>query len=92
MYRLLFILLAALAIIAGLLLGSLNSEPVTLDLLFIQLNWPLGLIAVLLFSIGIVLGIAGVWLLAVLPMKMAQRRDNRELETLRTDSQAVNHD
>lgn len=92
MYRLLFILLAALAIIAGLLLGSLNSEPVTLDLLFIQLNWPLGLIAVLLFSIGIVLSIAGVWLLAVLPMKMAQRRDNRELETLRTDSQAVNHD
>lgn len=74
MYRVLFILLALLATAAGLLVGTLNSDPVTLDLLWFQLSWPLGLVVVLMFASGLLLGVVATWLFAVLPQRLAARR------------------
>lgn len=77
MYRLLFILLALLATAAGLLVGTLNSDPVRLDLLWFQLEWPLGLVVVLMFASGLLLGVGATWLFAVLPQRVAARRAAR---------------
>lgn len=74
MYRLIFIVIAVLAVAAGLLLGTLNADPVTLDLLWVQLNWPLGLVLVMALSVGILLGMAFTWLLQVWPARLALRR------------------
>lgn len=77
MYRLLFILIALLAVAIGLLLGTLNAEPVTLDLLWVQLDWPLGLVLVSALTLGVLLGVAATWVLQVLPARMALRRARR---------------
>jgi uncharacterized integral membrane protein len=77
MYRILFIVAALLAAVAGLLVGTLNSEPVTLDLLWVQLRWPLGLVALLALSLGLVLGLAGSWLFQVLPLRVQLSRARR---------------
>ena len=41
MNRFFFALVAVLAVIVGLLVGTLNSDKVPLDLLWFQLQWPL---------------------------------------------------
>jgi len=74
MYKILFMVIALLAIVAGLLLGTLNADPVMLDLLWVQLNWPLGLVTVMALALGIVLGLAATWVLQVWPLRMALRR------------------
>ena len=74
MLKALFILLAVLAAAAGLLLGTLNSEPVVLDLLWVQLQWPLGLVVVIMLAAGLLLGVLMTWLTAVLPLRLARRR------------------
>ena len=56
MKRIGFILLAIAAVLVGLLVGTLNSSPVQLDLLWIQFESPLGLAILLGFSLGIVVG------------------------------------
>ncbi len=75
MYKLIFILVAILAVAGGLLIGALNSDTVTLDLLWAQLAWPLGLVVVVALSFGVLLGVAGTWVLQVLPARMALRRE-----------------
>jgi uncharacterized integral membrane protein len=75
MYKLFFILIALVAIFCGLLLGTLNAEPVQLDLLWVQLNWPLGLVTVMALALGIVLGSLASWVLQVWPLKLALRRE-----------------
>lgn len=77
MYRLLFILIALLAVAIGLLLGTLNAEPVTLDLLWVQLDWPLGLVLVSALTLGVLLGVGATWVLQVWPARMALRRARR---------------
>lgn len=74
MYRLIFIVIAVLAVAAGLLLGTLNADPVTLDLLWVQLNWPLGLVLVMALAVGVLLGMVFTWLLQVWPARLALRR------------------
>lgn len=74
MLKALFILLAVLAAAAGLMLGTLNSEPVVLDLLWVQLHWPLGLVVVIMLAAGLLLGVLMTWLTAVLPLRLARRR------------------
>lgn len=78
MYKLLFILIALVAIGCGLLLGTLNADPVTLDLLWVQLNWPLGLVTVMALALGVILGLAATWVLQVWPLKLAIRRAKAE--------------
>ena len=75
MYKLVFILVAVLAIGGGLLIGTLNSEPVRLDLLWVELHWPLGLVLVLTLASGVIIGVMAEWFLQVLPARMALRRE-----------------
>lgn len=74
MYRLMLYVFGAVAILAGLLVGTLNSDKVTLDLLWLQLDWPLGVILVVSFATGLLLGLTAVYLLAVIPLKISLRR------------------
>jgi len=70
MNRLFFGLVAVLAISTGLLVGTLNADKVTLDLLWIQLEWPLGLLILLAFAVGLLLGLMLANLTQVLPLRL----------------------
>ena len=74
MKRLGFILVALVAIVIGLLVGTLNSSPVLLDLLWVQFELPLGLAILLGFSLGILLGLSAVYLSRVLPLRLQLRK------------------
>ena len=74
MKRLGFILVALVAIVIGLLVGTLNSSPVLLDLLWVQFELPLGLAILLGFSLGILLGLSAVYLARVLPLRIQLRK------------------
>ncbi len=76
MYRILFIMVTVLAVALGLLIGTLNSETTTVDLLWVQLDWPLGLLLLTALAIGLILGLLLTWLFSVLPMRARLRRLN----------------
>lgn len=69
-----FSLLAIMAVAIGLVVGTFNSESVLLDLLWFQVNWPLGLILLCAFVVGLVLGMALVNMALVLPLRLRLRR------------------
>ena len=69
-----FILVACIAIVIGLLIGTLNSSPVQLDLLWVQFELPLGLAILLGFSVGILLGMSAVYIVRVLPLRLQLRK------------------
>jgi len=69
-----FILVAFIAIVVGLLVGTLNSSPVQLDLLWVQFELPLGLAILLGFSVGILMGMGAVYIARVLPLRLQLRR------------------
>lgn len=79
MKKLGFILVAVAAILVGLLVGTLNSSPVQLDLLWVQLELPLGLAILLGFSLGIMLGMSAVFLARVLPLRIQLRKARNAL-------------
>lgn len=74
MKKLGFILMAVAAIVLGLLVGTLNSSPVQLDLLWIQFELPLGLAILLGFSLGVLLGLSAIYLARVLPLRLQLRK------------------
>ena len=74
MKKLGFILLAVMAIVFGLLVGALNSDPVQLDLLWVQLELPLGLAILMGFSVGLVAGLVTIYLARVLPLRLQLRK------------------
>lgn len=74
MKKLGFILIAIAAIVVGLLVGTLNSSPAQLDLLWVQFELPLGLAILLGFSLGIVLGLSAMYLARVLPLRLQLRK------------------
>lgn len=74
LYRIGFILLALGAIALGLIVGTLNSEPVHIDLLWVQVQWPLGLVLLIALVAGVALGIAITWLGTVLPARLQMRK------------------
>ena len=65
-----FILIAITAIVVGLLVGTLNSGLVKLNLLWVQFEIPLGLSILLGFSLGVLSGLGMVYLLRVLPLRL----------------------
>jgi uncharacterized integral membrane protein len=69
-----FILMAIVAIVVGLLVGTLNYSPVQLDLLWVQFELPLGLAILLGFSLGVVLGLSVIYLGRVLPLRIQLRK------------------
>jgi uncharacterized integral membrane protein len=85
MYRLIFIIIALLAVLGGLVVGTLNADPVTLDLLWVQINWPLGLVLVAALAIGVLLGVTLTWILQVWPTRLALRRARSALPAQGTE-------
>ena len=69
-----FILIAVAAIVVGLLVGTLNSGPVQLNLLWVQFELPLGLAILLGFSLGLVTGLSVIYLARVLPLRLRLRK------------------
>lgn len=78
MYRWLLILLLLLAAVAGLVVGVLNGNPATLDLLFVELTLPLGGLVLLALAAGVLGGLVLAWLLFFLPARLKRRiRSNK---------------
>lgn len=69
-----FVLLAIAAIVIGLIVGTLNSSPVYLDLLWTGFEIPLGLAILLGFSFGLVTGMSMIYLVRVLPLSLQLRK------------------
>ena len=74
MTRIAIVILALRAVGLGGIVGALNADPVQIDLLWTQLNWPLGLVLMLALSVGLLLGLLLTWLAAVLPLRWQVRR------------------
>lgn len=74
MKKLGFILVAILAIVVGLLVGTLNSGSVQLDMLWIQFELPLGLAILLGFSLGMLVGLGMIYFTRVLPLRLQLRK------------------
>lgn len=85
-----FILMAIAAIVVGLLVGTLNSAPVQLDLLWVQFELPLGLAILLGFSLGLVMGLSMLYLARVLPLRLQLRKARAAL--LKQDNNPANQD
>lgn len=66
-----------LAMALGLLVGALNPEAVVIDLLWVQLHWPMGLLLLAALAIGLFLGLFLAWLFSVLPLRMQLRKARR---------------
>ena len=79
MNRLMFGLVAIVAIAVGLLVGTLNSDRVTLDLLWIQIQWPLGLLILLSLSSGLLLGIILIYFSQVFPLRLKLRKSQAQI-------------
>ncbi len=69
-----FIILAIAAIMIGLIVGTLNSAPVSLDLLWVQFEVPLGLAILLGFSLGLLIGLTMIYMFRVLPLRLQLRK------------------
>lgn len=78
MYRVAFILVTVLAVGFGLVVGTLNSGPVRVDLLWAQVEWPLGLVVVGACAAGLLLGLLLAWLFSVLPLRARLRREREQ--------------
>ena len=73
-HRIGFILLALAAVALGLVVGTLNSDPVAVDLLWIQIEWPLGLVILTALIVGFGIGLLIIWLTTVLPIRLQLRK------------------
>ena len=74
MYRIGFFVVVVLAVGLGLVVGALNHTVVQLDLLWFQLQWPLGLALLAALAVGLLLGMLLVWLFSVFPLQMQLRK------------------
>jgi len=74
LYRIIFIIVITLAIAMGLLVGTLNSDMVSVDLLWVQLEWPLGLLVLSALSAGLFLGLGLAWIFTILPLRVQLRK------------------
>jgi uncharacterized integral membrane protein len=78
LYRIGFIIVAVLAIALGLLIGTLNSDTVAVDLLWVQLQWPLGLLILCVFAVGLLTGLLLIWFFGVLPLRARLRKSRHK--------------
>ncbi|MDX2416886.1 MAG: lipopolysaccharide assembly protein LapA domain-containing protein [Xanthomonadales bacterium] len=92
MKKLGFILMAGAAIVVGLLVGTLNSSPVQLDLLWVQFELPLGLAILLGFSLGAVMGLSAIYLVRVLPLRLQLRKVRAALDKQDTSNLSLPDD
>ncbi len=81
LYRIVFIIVITLAVAMGLLLGALNSVTVSVDLLWFQLEWPLGLLVLSALSVGLFLGLGLAWFFTILPLRVQLRKLRKESQS-----------
>ena len=74
LYRIFFIIIVVLAIALGLVIGTLNSEPASVDLMWIRLDWPLGLVILSAASVGLFTGLILAWFFSILPLRSRLRK------------------
>ena len=74
MYRVLSIIIMVLAIALGLVIGTLNSDPASVDLLWVRLEWPLGLVILSAASVGLFTGVLLAWIFSILPLRSRLRK------------------
>jgi uncharacterized integral membrane protein len=77
-YRIGFFIVLVLAIALGLLIGTLNHEVVAIDLLWVQLQWPVGLSLLSAMAIGLLIGLMLAWVFSVLPLRMRLRKARQQ--------------
>ena len=92
MYRIAFILITVLAVALGLLIGTLNSSSVTLDLLWIQLEWPLGLVVLTACAAGLLVGLLMAWFFSILPLRARLRKAARRVDAFGSTGSLKNID
>ena len=63
-----------LAVALGLLVGTLNSDTVQVDLLWVQIKWPLGLLILSASTFGLLIGLVLAWFFSVLPLRSQLRK------------------
>ena len=78
MYRWLLLFFFLAAVVAGLVIGVLNPQSVTLDLVTVSLDFPLGALVLTALSFGILLGLILAAVLFVLPSRLARRGQGKE--------------
>lgn len=87
-----FYVVAIATVVIGLLVGTLNSAPVRLDLLWVQFELPLGLAVLLGFSVGVLAGLLLLYLARVLPLKVQLRKARSMLARQDTQDLNLNND
>ena len=80
MYRIVFIIVVTLAVAVGLLLGTLNAEAVSVDLLWVQIEWPLGLLILSATAAGLLLGLCLAWFFSILPLRVRLRKARNQAQ------------
>ena len=80
MYRIGFFIVVVIAIALGVIVGTLNPAVVPVDLLWAQLNWPLGLTLICALVFGILAGLALSWMFTIVPLRMRLRRAEKGLK------------
>jgi uncharacterized integral membrane protein len=78
LYRISIIIVVTLAVALGLLLGTLNSDPVSVDLLWVRISWPLGLLILSATAVGLLLGLCLAWFFSILPLRVRLRKSRTE--------------
>ena len=71
--------MAILAVLFGLVVGALNPASVSIDLLWLQIDLPLGQAILLGFSIGLIVGVIFMYVFQVLPARHRLRRARSQL-------------
>ena len=84
-HRIGFIILALAAVALGLVVGTLNSDPVAVDLLWRQIEWPLGLVIIVSLVLGFAIGMMLIWLTTVLPLRLRLRKTGENRNDSKND-------
>ena len=80
MYRIGFIIVVILAVAVGLILGTLNADAVSVDLLWVQIEWPLGLLILSATAAGLLLGLCLAWFFSILPLRVQLRKQRNQAQ------------
>lgn len=91
MRRWILLIVIILAVLLGLLIGILNAELVTLDVLLTTLQASLGLVVMVAFVTGLLLGVLSLWVLRVLPMRFRMKRLQQEVQSYNNQSKVTSN-
>lgn len=73
MYRWLLLIAVLVSAALGLLIGVLNPDPVQIDLALASPQLPLGGLILLVFAVGVIVGLLLFWILFDLPARVRRR-------------------